>query len=186
MIPFRMEAVMKMKNMQDLYVHMLKDVYYAENQLIKALPRMVKSTENLSLQQALDNHLLETKIHAERLERIFDSLSMDHKGIKCDAILGLVKEAEDMMNHTDSQDVMDAAIIAAAQKAEHYEIATYGTLVTYAKILGHPDHAKLLMDTLKEERLADSHLTKLAESGINRQAVSPTTPDSKKAKSKAA
>lgn len=182
---------MKIKTMQDLYVHMLKDMYYAENQLIKALPRMAKSTSNLGLQQALDNHVLETKIHAERLERVFDALKMDHKGVKCEAILGLVKEAEDMMDHADSQDVMDAAIIAAAQKAEHYEIATYGTLVTYAKLLDYPDQAKLLMDSLKEERLADSHLTKLAESGINRQALNLKTSangssDNKKTKRKAA
>lgn len=174
---------MKMKTMQDLYVHLLKDIYYAENQLIKALPKMAKATTHMGLQQAIENHLLETKIHAERLERIFDSLDQAARGTKCDAILGLVAEAEDIMDHADSQDVMDAAIIAAAQKTEHYEIATYGTLVTYAKLLGYPDHAKLLMDTLKEERLADESLTKLAEADINRQAAATSK---SKTKSKAA
>lgn len=165
---------MKIKTMQDLYIHLLKDIYYAENQLIKALPKMAKATTHMGLQQTIENHLLETKIHAERLERIFESLDQAVKGTKCDAILGLVTESEDLMDHADSQEVMDAAIIAAAQKTEHYEIATYGTLVTYAKLLGYPDHAKLLMDTLKEERLADENLSKLADAGINRHAVTPS------------
>ncbi|HEY1095696.1 MAG TPA: ferritin-like domain-containing protein [Alphaproteobacteria bacterium] len=161
---------MKIKSMHDLYLHMLQDIYYAENQLVKALPKMSKATTNLGLQQAIENHLLETKVHVERLERIFGALEKNAKGVKCDSILGLIAEAEDMMDNADSQDVMDAAIIAAAQKTEHYEIATYGTLVSYAKLLGYPDQAKLLMDTLKEERLADEKLTTLAEGGINRQA----------------
>lgn len=161
---------MHLKTLDDLYLSLLKDIYYAENQLVKALPKMVKSAEDEKLKKAISNHLLETKLHAERLERVFQALGTPAKGEKCEAIEGLLKEADDMVEHAATPEVMNAAIIAACQKVEHYEIASYGTIIEMAKTLGYKEQAKLLVDTLKEEKHADESLSKLAEGGINEQA----------------
>ena len=162
---------MKMTTLNDLYLSLLKDIYFAENQLIKALPKMAKSATDPKLKQALEEHLLETKIHAERLEQVFKAMGLPAKGETCEAIEGLLKEGEDMVLSSVTPEVINPAIIAACQKVEHYEIASYGTIIELAKTLGYNDHIKLLADTLNEEKHADVSLTKLAEGGLNKKAI---------------
>lgn len=161
---------MTMQTLNDLYVSLLKDIYYAEHQLAKALPKMAQAAQDGDLKKAIESHLLETKLHAERLERVFQALGVPAKGETCEAIEGLIKEADDMVANSLTPDVLNAAIIAACQKVEHYEIASYGTIIEIAKTLGYKDQAKFLADTLKEEKHADESLSKLAEGGINEQA----------------
>lgn len=156
-----------MKTLESLYVDQLKDLYSAEKQLIRAIPKMMKAASSQELQNSLVQHLEETKGHLDRLEKAFKEAGKPASVKKCEAMEGLIREGEGMIDMKADPDVRDAALICAAQKIEHYEIATYGTLRTFAQILGHKDGARLLEETLKEERSADETLTRIAESGVN-------------------
>lgn len=159
-----------MKNLNDLFEHQLKDLYDAENQLVKALPKMKKHAVSDKLKKAFDSHLEETKTHVERLENICDQLGIDPSGEKCKAMEGLIKEAESFLKEDVDKKVMDAGLIAEAQRVEHYEIAGYGTAVRFAQELGHDDIADQLKETLDEEYDADDLLTELAETRLNKKA----------------
>jgi len=162
---------MEMEELRDLYVDQLRDLYSAENQLVKALPKMAKAATDEQLKSAFLEHLEETKGHVERLTKIFDKLGAKPGGKKCKAMEGLVEEGKEMIEEDAEPEVMDAGLIAAGQRVEHYEIAGYGTVRAYAKLLGDDSAAKLLDETLQEEGSADKKLTKLAESVINLQAA---------------
>lgn len=149
----------------------LKDIYWAEKALVKSLPKIQKNATSEHLKGAVGNHLEETKDHVTRLEEVFRSIGKKAQAQKCDAMDGLLKEADGILKETKPGPVRDAAIIAAAQKVEHYEIATYGTLATYAKLLGHKTSLNLLLQTLKEEKNCDTGLTRLAKTEINLKAV---------------
>jgi len=159
-----------MKNLEELFEHQLKDLYSAEDQLTKALPKMVKNAHNSKLKKAFVDHLEETKEHKARLEEIYDELDIDPKGETCKAMKGLIKEAEDFLDEVKDPEVKDAGMIAEAQRVEHYEISGYGTAVRYAKELGHDSIAKKLQKTLDEEYQADETLNDLAEDRLNRKA----------------
>ena len=161
---------MELEHLMDLYVDELKDVYNAEKQLLRALPKMAKKAEHPELRQAFENHAAVTEEQVRRLETIFDDLKLPKRGKKCRGMEGLVEEGQEMMEEDADPDVMDAAMIASAQRIEHYEIAAYGTLRTYANQLGLEEHARLLQQTLNEEGETDKLLTRLAESRINREA----------------
>lgn len=161
----------KVISLDELYVDMLKDLYSAENQLIKALPKMAKAAGSSDLRKAFDGHLKETKNHTNRIERIFsDRGTGSPKGKKCVAMEGLIEEGKEVMKENMEQHVMDAALIAAAQKVEHYEISSYGTARAWAKLLGYDKAAQLLEESLKEESMANEKLTKVAESHVNVEA----------------
>ena len=160
-----------MKTMEELFHALLQDVYYAEKQLIKALPKMAKEADNDELKQAFTTHLKETEGHVERLEEVFKMIGKPAKGKKCDAILGIIAEGKDVIDDVDDEQVLDAGLIAAGQAAEHYEIARYGTLCAWAKFTGKPQAARLLHETLEEEKHADELLNKIAERAVNRQAA---------------
>jgi ferritin-like metal-binding protein YciE len=162
---------MHMENLQDLMKEELKDVLNAENQIVKALPKMIKTACNPELQQAFNAHLEETKGHVERLEQVMEMLGMPPKGKTCKAMQGILEEGREIMGEDAEEDVMDAALIGAAQKVEHYEIATYGTLCTYADLLGLEDAKRLLGQNLEEEKRTDAKLTELAEAVINLEAA---------------
>jgi len=163
---------MELETLQDLLIDELKDLYHAEGQLTKALPKMVKAATNAELKKAFEVHLEETKAQIERLEDVFKLLDEPAKGKMCHAMKGLIEEATELMGEDADEDVMDAGLIACAQRIEHYEIAGYGTVRTYAKSLGHNDVSKLLQQTLDEEGATDKKLSKLAESTINVNAMS--------------
>jgi ferritin-like metal-binding protein YciE len=152
-----------------LYIDELKDLYSAENQLVKALPKMAKAASSKELRQGFEKHLEQTKGQVQRLEKILESLDQSPKGKKCVAMEGLVKEGSEVMAEDFEDAVMDAALIGAAKRVEHYEIAAYGTAREFAKVLGHADHASLLGETLAEETDTNEKLTELAK-GINPQA----------------
>ncbi len=162
---------MKIKNLSDLFEHTLKDIYYAEKQIVKALPKMAKAADSPELARAFETHLQETKEHIVRLEKVFEILGKKAVGEKCPAIDGILTEGEEMMKEIKDPDTRDAAMIADAQSVEHYEITRYGTLVSWGELLGNKDAVKLLSATLKEEHSADSKLNKLAESKLNKQAA---------------
>jgi ferritin-like metal-binding protein YciE len=162
---------MKMKTLQDLFLDQLRDLYHAENQLVKALPKMAKGAHAPALRSAFEEHLEQTRHQAERLEQVFEKLGARAKGKKCQAMVGLVEEGEELLGEDAEPDVRDAGLIAAAQKAEHYEIACYGTLCTWAQELGQQGAFDLLKQTLDEEKATDEKLTHLAESGINQAAL---------------
>ena len=162
---------MQMENLQDLMKEDLKDVLHAENQIIKALPKMIKAATNPQLQSAFEKHLEETKGQVERIEQVMEMLGMPAKGKPCKAMQGIIEEGKEVMSEDAEDDVMDAALIGAAQKVEHYEIATYGTLCTYAELLGLRDAKKLLGQNLAEEKKTDQMLTELAETVINLEAA---------------
>lgn len=162
---------MTIKTMQDLFVHELSDIYSAEKQLAKALPRLARASENQDLSRAFDQHLEETRGQIERLDKIVDQLDIRLKRIKCQGMEGLVDEAREIIETVPQGALRDAALIAGAQKAEHYEIASYGTLCVLARQLGHEDASKLLDQTLQEEKATDQKLTELAEQGVNKQAA---------------
>ncbi len=166
---------MKLKTLQDLYVDQLKDLYNAENQLLKALPKMAKAATAPQLATAFTEHLAETKTQIERLETIFTELEINPKGKTCKAMAGLLEEGAEAISEDADPCVRDAALIAAAQRVEHYEMAGYGCVRTFARLLGNEDAAELLQTTLDEEGSADKRLTDLAESVINSDAMSPTT-----------
>jgi ferritin-like metal-binding protein YciE len=155
----------------DLFVHQLRDVYYAEKQLVKALPKMAEKATSPQLKQAFASHLAETRGHVSRVEQVFRMHGVEAKAVNCPAIDGIIEEANDITGEVDDKQVLDAALIAAAQAAEHYEISRYGTLVAWAQQLGRNDCASVLEQNLAEEKAADKKLTSLAESGINRKAA---------------
>lgn len=162
---------MPLESLRDLYVDELKDIYSAENQILKALPRMAKKAGSDELRQAFEDHLKQTEGHVQRLEQIFENLGERAKGKKCMGMQGLIEEGKEIMQEEAELHVMDAALIGAAQKVEHYEIAAYGTARTHAELLGHHDAAKLLQRTLDEEGDADKLLTQIAESIVNERAA---------------
>lgn len=160
----------KVENLEDLYEDLLKDLYSAEKQLVKALPKMAKNAESPDLQKAFEEHLGQTEQHVERIERIFSKLEGSPRGKKCVAMEGLIEEGSELLKEDVDPDVLDAGLIAAAQKVEHYEIASYGTARAWAEKLGHNDAVRLLQQTLDEESMANEKLTELAESHINMEA----------------
>ena len=159
------------KTMDDLFVHTLQDIYYAENQITKALPKMIESASALELKQAFQTHLSETQGQIRRLEEVFRMHGQEPKGVTCEAIDGIISEAQSVMGEVADKTVLDAAMVAAAQAVEHYEITRYGTLATWAKELGRDDCARLLHQTLDEEKRTDEKLTGIAEARINRRAA---------------
>jgi ferritin-like metal-binding protein YciE len=161
----------EIKNMDDLFVHTLRDIYYAENQLVQALPEMVEKASNPQLKQAFQSHLNETRNHVTRLDQVFRMHGQSAKGVDCPAIDGIIEEANDIAGEVDDKSVLDAALIAAAQAVEHYEITRYGSLVAWAKQIGRHDCASVLAQTLEEEKAADKKLTNIAESNVNRAAA---------------
>ncbi|MFD2244953.1 ferritin-like domain-containing protein [Pontibacter ruber] len=161
---------MKLNNLNDLFIMELKDLYNAENQIMKALPKMMEKCSSDMLRTAFENHMRETETQIDRLEQIFKMLGEKPTGEKCEAMEGIIREAQEMMKEKAEPHVMDAALIASAQRVEHYEIAGYGTVCAYAKQLGMTDAARLLHMTLEEEKKTDIKLTDLAERTINVQA----------------
>lgn len=155
------------KTMDDLFVHTLRDIYYAEKQIVKNLPKMAKKATDSELKKGFETHLEESKVHIERLEQVFEMHGVEAKAVNCPAIDGILEEADEIAGEVDDPQVLDAALIAAAQAVEHYEITRYGTLVAWAKKLGRPDCASVLEKTLKEETATDKKLSGLAESKIN-------------------
>ena len=164
---------MEIDTLQELLVEELKDLYSAEAQLLKAMPKMVKKAQHPQLKKAFETHLRETEGQVKRLDQVFEILGEKAKGKKCLAMEGLINEAKEHMSEDMEEDVMDAALIGMAQKIEHYEIAGYGTARTYAKQLGNKEVQRLLQQTLDEEGKTDKLLTQLAESSINLEAASP-------------
>ena len=162
---------MAVKNMQDLLIDELRDIYHAEKQLTRALPKMARAASNEQLKQAFTQHLEETQGQIERLEQVFESLDERARGKHCDGIAGIIEEGKSVMEENFDDTTMDACLIAAGQRAEHYEMAAYGTLVAWAETMGHTDAARLLQQTLDEEKAADKKLSGLAESGINQRAA---------------
>ncbi len=162
---------MSLDTLHSLFQDELKDVYHAEKQLLQALPRLAKAVESPELEQAFTNHLKETENHVARLEKIFKSLDMPARGKLCHGMKGLLEEGKELMEEGETGAVLDAALIGAAQRVEHYEIAAYGCLRTYATLLGLPDVAKLLAETLAEEEAADEKLNEVAETSVNASAA---------------
>ncbi|MCE7887192.1 MAG: ferritin-like domain-containing protein [Alphaproteobacteria bacterium PRO2] len=162
---------MKMKNLEELFEDELFDIYNGEQQLTKALPKMAEKATDPRLAEGFRSHLEETEGQVRRIEKIFELLSIKEKSEKCEAMKGLITEAEELIKNTDEGPVRDAAMITAAQKVEHYEIAAYGSLISLANTLGHMEAASILAETLEEERATDRRLSDLAEGGINREAM---------------
>ncbi len=160
------------KTMDDLFVHQLQDIYYAEQQLVKALPKMADKATDPILKQGFMTHLEETRGHVKRLEQVFEMHGAKVKAVNCPAIDGIIEEAEETAGEVEDKTVLDAALINAAQAAEHYEIVRYGSLVAWAKRLGRNDCAAVLQKTLDEEKATDKKLTTLAETSINIRAAS--------------
>jgi ferritin-like metal-binding protein YciE len=162
---------MTLNSMDELFLNELKDVYNAEKQLVAALPRMAKAAQSPKLQQAIAKHLRETEGHVKRLEQILQSLGEPLRGKKCKGMEGLIEEGKEILEEEGAPEVIDAAIISAAQRVEHYEIAAYGCLRTYALLLGNTEADRLLQQTLAEEEATDKALTALGEGGINQAAL---------------
>jgi ferritin-like metal-binding protein YciE len=159
-----------MTSLQDLFTHHLKDMYYTEKKLVKALPKMAKKAGDQRLRSAFEEHQLQTEEHVTRLEQVFQQIGEKASGKTCEAIDGIVKEGEELMSEAKGE-ALDAGLIAAAQAAEHYEIARYGTLAAWAKMLDMPEAQKILHKTLEEERQTDEKLTSLAMEQVNRKAA---------------
>jgi ferritin-like metal-binding protein YciE len=160
------------QTMDDLLLHGLKDIFYAENQIVRALPKMIDKATNRELTKGLQSHLEETKNQVARLEQVFQKLGEEPQGAKCPAIDGLITEADEVAGEVADKDVLDAALIGAAQSVEHYEIARYGTLIAWAESLGHDDIIRLLTTNLNEEKAADKKLSTVAlRKGVNRKAA---------------
>lgn len=164
---------MKLDSLETLYVEELRDLYNAEQQILKALPKMAKAAASPNLQKGFQDHLQQTKDQVERLDQIFAGLGKSPKGKKCVAMEGLLKEGAELLEADAQPSVLDAALIAAAQRVEHYEMAGYGCVRTYAKLLGHSEATKLLQQTLDEEKRTDAKLTELAVGSINAEAAEP-------------
>jgi ferritin-like metal-binding protein YciE len=162
---------MALESLQDLFLNELKDVLNAEKQIITALPKMAKAASSPELEQAFTKHLRETEGQVRRLEQIFKSLGQTPRGKKCKGMEGLIEEGKEILEEDGAEEVIDAALISAAQRVEHYEIAAYGCLRTYAQLLGYEDADRLLEETLHEEEATDKALTALGEGGINQAAV---------------
>lgn len=161
-----------MKKLEDLFEDTLKDIYYAEKTILKALPKMAKKATSPDLKEAFESHREETEGQIERLEQVFELIGKAARGKKCPAIEGITEEAKEIMEEAETPEVLDAGLAAAAQAVEHYEMARYGTLVAWAKELGMDEAADLLQETLDQEKAADEKLTELAEGGINEDAAS--------------
>jgi ferritin-like metal-binding protein YciE len=161
----------KIRTFEDLFVDELKDLYNAEQQLTRALPKMAKAATTPELRQAIEAHLEETREQVRRLEQVFEEIGVPAKGKTCQAMKGLIEEGQEMIKQGMESEVLDAGIIGAAQRVEHYEIAGYGTARTMAETLGHKRAVKLLEQTLKEEKATDEKLTRIAESVVNARAV---------------
>jgi len=158
--------------LKELFIDELKDIYWAEQHLAKALPKMIKGATSEELKKTIEDHLKQTENHVTRLENVFESIGEKAKAVKCEAMAGLLKEAEELLTETEKgTEVRDVAIISAAQKVEHYEIASYGTMRTLAGVLGFTDAQSILDKTLEEEKTADSLLTQVAENYINEAAA---------------
>ena len=166
---------MKLDSLRTLWIEEMKDLYNAENQLLKALPKMAKRATTPELKKAFESHLEETQTHVERLDEIFVKLGKKPNGKTCKAMKGLIEEGSEMMKEDGPESVIDAGIIAAAQRVEHYEIAAYGCLRTYASLLGYREAEQLLGQNLREEEAADKKLTQIGESGVNQAAFSAGT-----------
>jgi ferritin-like metal-binding protein YciE len=162
---------MKLENLTDVLHHELKDLYSAEKQLLEALPEMAAATTADSLRKAIEMHTEETREHVRRLEELSDMLSMGISGETCEAMEGLIQEGEELIEDNEPSDALDAALIAAAQRIEHYEIAAYGSAATYAGQLGHDEAERLLRKTLDEEKQADEKLNKIAMRDVNKEAL---------------
>ena len=160
---------MEMESLKDLFVDELKDLYSAENQILKALPKMIEKATSPDLKAGFEKHLKETKVHVERLEKIFKELEASPKGKKCKGMEGVIEDGKELMEEDAEPEVMDAGLIGAAQHVEHYEMAGYGCVRTYAELLGNSNFAKLLQQTLDEEKATDEKLSELARN-INVQA----------------
>jgi ferritin-like metal-binding protein YciE len=158
------------RSIQDLFLHVLQDIYYAEQQILKSLPDMIEKATNRELTAALKAHLEETEGHVSRIEHAFEILGEKAKGAKCPAIDGIIEEANGIVGEVDDKHVLDAAIIAAAQAVEHYEITRYGTLIAWADEMGHKAAARLLTANLKEEKAADKKLSSIASKKVNAKA----------------
>ena len=159
------------QNMDDLFVHQLKDIYYAENRILSTLPKMIAKATEPQLKQGFETHLGETKGQVARLERVFQQHGVEPEKVTCPAIDGILKEADEIAADIADENVLDAALLASAQAVEHYEITRYGTLIAWARQLGRDDCAALLQENLDEERATDRKLTSLAESRINQVAA---------------
>jgi len=159
------------KNMNDLFVHTLRDIYYAEQQIVKALPDMIEKATDPQLKGGFQNHLQQTQNHVKRLEQVFQLIGEKAQGVDCPAIDGIIEEANDVAGEVAQKPVLDAALIAAAQAVEHYEMTRYGTLIAWANQLGKHDCIPLLQQTLAEEKATDKKLTEMAESQVNRKAA---------------
>ena len=160
------------KSMEDLMLHELQDIYYAENQITKALPKLVEKATNRDLKQALKSHLEETKTQIGRLDQVFKKLGQEPKGVDCPAIDGLIKETNEVMGEVEDKQVLDAAIVGSAQAVEHYEIARYGTVIAWAEELGHDEIVRLLNTNLNEEKAANTKLNTVAvRKGVNKKAA---------------
>lgn len=159
------------KTLDDLFVHTLQDIYYAEKQIEKNLPKMVEKATDASLKAGFEKHLQETRGHIERVEQVFEMHGVKAKAVNCPAIDGILEEAEEIAGDIDDKNVLDAALIASAQAVEHYEMTRYGTLVAWAKQLGRSDCAAVLAKNLKEEEATDKKLTQMAESNVNLMAA---------------
>ncbi len=157
--------------LNDLFVHQLKDVHYAENRIVKTLPKMIEKATSPQLKSGFEQHLAETKTHVTRLEQVFEMHGVKVDSVTCPAIDGIIKEADEVAGDVDDKEVLDAALIAAAQAVEHYEIARYGTMIAWAKRLGRNDCASVLQKTLDEEKATDHKLSTLAETRVNPAAV---------------
>lgn len=162
---------MKFNTLHEVLTDYIRDLYNAENQLVKALPKMAKAASSPKLRMAFEEHLQQTEGHVERLERVAQDLGIKPKGKTCHAMKGLIEEGQEVISNTGDPSAKDAALIGAAQKVEHYEIAAYGTARTFARILGENGAAELLQETLEEEGAADKKLTTIAESGLNQEAA---------------
>jgi ferritin-like metal-binding protein YciE len=160
------------KTMNDLFVHQLQDIYYAEQQIVKALPKMAEKATDKQLKQGFLTHLEETKTHVQRLEQVLKMHGASVKAVDCPAIDGIIEEADEVADEVAGKSVLDAALISAAQAAEHYEIARYGSLIAWARQLGRDDCASILQKTLDEEKATDQKLTSLSEGQVNLRAAS--------------
>ena len=161
------------QTMDDLLLHGLKDIYYAENQIAKSLPKLIEKSTNRDLSKGLKDHLEETKNQITRLDQVFQKLGEKPQGVKCPAIDGLISEADEVAGEVADKDVLDAALVGSAQAVEHYEIARYGTLIAWAEAVGHDDIVRLLNTNLNEEKAADKKLSTIAlRKGVNRKAAS--------------
>ncbi|NDV00644.1 ferritin-like domain-containing protein [Pseudoroseicyclus tamaricis] len=160
-----------MKDLQGLFVHFLRDIYYAEKKIAKTLPKMARKADSPDLKEAFEAHLEETEGHIANLEQVFDYLGLKARGVTCEAINGILEEGSEIMSEAEDKDTRDAGMIAAAQAVEHYEITRYGTLIAWAKTLGHNGAIELLQANLDQEYAADKKLSNFAEKGLNKQAA---------------